>query len=369
MKDRIHVHQDSRVIYDIVFRNDFSDLKKELEQAGFGRNKKACIIADSNVAKLYLEPLQGLLGEYFSFVGSYVLPAGESNKTLDHIADIYEYLIQKHFDRKDLLIALGGGVIGDMTGFAASTYLRGIDFIQIPTSLLAMVDSSVGGKTGVDFRGYKNMVGAFYMPKLVYMNLSLLKSLPARELACGMAEVIKYGYIRDKAFLEYLETYDGDVLDDAFLQEIVYKSCQHKADVVEEDPKEQGIRALLNFGHTIGHAIEKLEKFQLLHGECVAIGMAAAAYLSMKKERITEADYQSVLALLKKYQLPVMVETKQFTAEEVLLTMRSDKKTMAGSIRFIMMRGLGDTYIDQEIRDDEFLDAINRVLPTGSVRK
>ena len=362
MKDRIHVHQDGKLIYDIVFKNDFSELKKELEQAGFGKNKKTCIISDSNVAPLYLEALQELLGDYFSFVGSYTLPAGESNKTLDHIADIYEYLIQKHFDRKDLLIALGGGVIGDMTGFAASTYLRGIDFIQIPTSLLAMVDSSVGGKTGVDFRGYKNMVGAFYMPKLVYMNLSLLKSLPARELACGMAEVIKYGYIRDKAFLDYLEAYEGDVLDEAFLHEIVYISCRHKADVVEEDPKEQGIRALLNFGHTIGHAIEKLEGFQLLHGECVAIGMAAAAYLSMKKELITEEEYLSVLSLLKKYQLSVKAEAKNFTAEDVLLAMRSDKKTMAGNIRFIMMRGLGDTYIDQEVQDEEFLDAIHSVL-------
>ena len=362
MQDRIHVHQDGNVIYDIVFKNDFSELKKELERAGFGKSRKACIISDSNVAPLYLMTLQELLSDTFSFVGSYTLPAGESNKTLEHIGDVYEYLIQNHFDRKDLLIALGGGVIGDMTGFTAATYLRGIDFIQIPTSLLAMVDSSVGGKTGVDFRGYKNMVGAFYMPKLVYMNLSLLKTLPARQLACGMAEVIKYGYIRDKDFLDYLEAYKGDVLDEVFLHEIVYRSCRHKADVVEEDPKEQGIRALLNFGHTIGHAIEKLEGFSLLHGECVAIGMAAAAHLAMKKNQITEEEYKSVVSLLKKYQLPVKAETKSFKAEDVLLTMRSDKKTMAGSIRFIMMRGLGATYIDQEISDEEFLDSIQSVL-------
>lgn len=362
MKDRIHVHQDGKAIYDIVFQKDFSGLKAELERIGSDSSKKACIISDSNVSPLYLEKLKEAMEGSFSFIGSYTIPAGESNKTLDHIADIYEYLIQNHFDRKDILFALGGGVIGDMTGFTAATYLRGIDFIQIPTSLLAMVDSSVGGKTGVDFRGYKNMVGAFYMPKLVYMNLNLLKSLPAREIACGMAEVIKYGYIRDKAFLDYLEAYRGEVLDDDFLHEIVFKSCSHKRDVVEEDPTEKGIRALLNFGHTIGHAIEKLEGFSLLHGECVAIGMAAAAYLAAGKKLITEEDYQSVLSLLKKYQLPIKAEEKDFSAEDVLLAMRSDKKTMAGNIRFIMMKGLGETYIDKEVSDEEFLEAIKSVL-------
>jgi 3-dehydroquinate synthase len=362
MNDRIKVHQDGKEIYDIVFKSDFSDLKAEIDRLGYEKTVKACIISDSNVAPLYKESLKESLKDSFSLVEDYVIPAGESNKTLDHIADVYEFLIQNHFDRKDVLFALGGGVIGDMTGFTASTYLRGIDFIQIPSSLLAMVDSSVGGKTGVDFRGYKNMVGAFYMPKLVYMNLSVLKTLPQRELSCGIAEVIKYGYIRDKAFLSYLEEYNGEILEDDFLHQIVFTSCAHKRNVVEEDPKEKGVRALLNFGHTIGHAIEKLKKFSLLHGECVAIGMCAAAYLAMKRKTISEEEYHSVCNLMEKYHLPKSTSADGFTADDVLLTMRSDKKTLAGQIRFIMMSKIGETYIDQSLSDEELLEGIKSVL-------
>ena len=213
---------------------------------------------------------------------------------------MYEFLIKNHFDRNDILIALGGGVVGDLTGYTAATYMRGIDFIQIPTTLLSQVDSSIGGKTGVDLKSYKNMVGAFHHPKLVYINVKTLNSLPRREFSSGMAEIIKHGLIMDKEYFVWLNNNSNHIksLDTKILVEMIYGSCFIKKTVVEEDPNEKGLRAILNFGHTIGHAIEKSKKFKLLHGECVSLGMVAALRISFDREQIS---YEQLSKAIKTY--------------------------------------------------------------------
>ena len=364
LQEPLQVKENGELRYEIHFLNTFSGLSDELQKLGYPADVKACIVADSNTAPLYADAVKEELEKAFGKAVVFLLPAGEPSKTLEHIEDLYEFLIQEHFERRDFLVALGGGVVGDMTGFAAATYLRGIDFIQVPTTLLAMVDSSIGGKTGVDFRGHKNMVGAFYMPKLVYMDLSTLKTLPQRELSCGMAEVIKYGYTFDAPFLSILKGSPDKVFsyDLPFLAQMIYRCCNYKRTVVEEDPREKGRRALLNFGHTIGHAVEKLKKFTLLHGECVSIGMAAAIYLSMKKGYLAESDLDGCRELASLYHLPTEVQADGFNAEDVLKTLKSDKKMSAGKVRFILLKKAGEGFIDHSLSDEELLDAIHSVL-------
>ena len=251
---------------------------------------------DSKVDELYGEEVLRLLEGKCVKAVKYVFPQGEASKTLDTVKDIYRFLIEEGFDRKDMLLALGGGVTGDITGYAAATYLRGIDYVQIPTTLLAQADSSIGGKTGVDFDGYKNMVGAFKMPRLVYMNLAALQTLEDRQYFAGFAEVMKHGLIKDAPFYEWLieNMYEICERDLTVLQEMMVRSCNVKRVVVEKDPTEQGDRALLNFGHTIGHAIEKAKGFGLYHGECVALGAVAAAYISWKRELLAMEEYYEI---------------------------------------------------------------------------
>lgn len=220
-------------------------------------------------------------------IGShFIFPAGEESKTLATVENLYEFLIQNKFERRDMLAALGGGVVGDLTGFTAATYLRGIDFIQIPTSLLAQVDSSIGGKTGVDFRAYKNMVGAFHQPKLVYSCAETLKTLTEQQYISGLGEIIKHGLIKDIAYYHWLKEHKEAILsrDTQTMIEMIEVSCRIKKEVVENDPEEAGERALLNFGHTLGHAVEKLMNFTMLHGECVAVGMHGAAWHFKRKK-------------------------------------------------------------------------------------
>ena len=365
------VHQNHQPIYDIVFRDDFKSLRDAFQKTALSPTR-ICIITDSNVCAIHLKDCMEALSGCAEKIVSFTFPAGESQKTLDTVQNLYEFLITEKFDRKDVLIALGGGVVGDLTGFTAATYLRGVSFVQIPTTLLSMVDSSVGGKTGVDFKSYKNMVGAFYMPKLVYMNLTTLKTLPQREIACGMAEVIKYGYIMDAAFLDYLSENASEIklLNLERIRRIVHTGCECKRVVVEEDPTEQGRRALLNFGHTIGHAIEKLMNFSLLHGECVAIGMVAAMYLCNKRGSTCINDMERLKALLAQYDLPTCVSDQKISqyvsqipsASNVLDALKSDKKMEAGKIKFILLDSIGVGTIDKKLSDEELLDAIEYIL-------
>lgn len=361
LSDRITVHYENKPSYDIVYSKSFDGIVKELEKFNI-QNKRLCIVTESNVGPLYAEELKQLLESHCKKVIIHQFHAGEQYKNVDTISEIYETLIINHFDRKDMLLALGGGVTGDMTGFAAATYLRGIDFVQIPTTLLAQVDSSIGGKTGVDFKSYKNMVGAFYMPKLVYMNLSTLNSLPEREYLQGMGEVIKHGIIRDGAYFQWLKENVDGVLKKDFdtLKQLLFASCNIKRVVVENDPKEQNERALLNFGHTIGHAVEKVKKFSLLHGECVSIGIHAAAYLSMEKRFITEETYNDILETLKMYKLPIC--TKDVNENDVVEATLNDKKMDAGIIKFILADAIGNAFISRDVSRDDLLKSVEKVI-------
>lgn len=362
MSKLLPVRCEDKIAYEIVIEQDFLLLKDKLSALGYNKSTKICIVSDSNVAKIYSNELSKLLKNDFETIINFTFNAGETSKNMETVGKLYEELIINHFDRRDLLIALGGGVVGDLTGFTASTYLRGIDFVQIPTSLLSQVDSSIGGKTGVDFKNYKNMVGAFYQPKLVYMNLSVLETLPKQQLSSGLAEIIKHGCIKDKSYFVWLEEHMADVfaLHSEVLEEMIYRSCQIKRDVVERDPKEKGERALLNFGHTIGHAVEKLADFTLYHGECVAIGMVAAAYLSVKKGLISKDELEAVTTLLRKAELPLTVKNQN--AKAVLAATKNDKKMEAGRIKFILLKTVGDAYINTDVSDGELLEAIDYIL-------
>ena len=357
----LQVKRNDEFYYPIVFRKNFEDLSNQLKTLEL-QERKCCIVTDSNVAPIYLETVKKELEKVSDTIISIILPAGEENKTLVQIQNIYEHLIKAHFDRKDLLFALGGGVVGDMTGFAAATYLRGIDFIQIPTTLLAQVDSSIGGKTGVDFLQYKNMVGAFHQPRLVYMNVHTLDTLSDELFSCGMGEVLKHGLIRDLDYFEWLKENreKGLNLDEDALTEMIYKSCVIKKTVVENDPTEKGERAVLNMGHTVGHAVEKLKNFKLLHGQCVGVGLIAAAYLSMQRGLLTEEEYEEIRKGCHSYNLPLSVDS--LNAGDVLAATKKDKKMEAGHIKFILMDGIGKSFIDKTVTDEELLQAIREIL-------
>ena len=354
--------------YDIVFTGDFGLLADEFSTFGT-KERKVAVICDTNTERLFGEEVKGILSGCCKKVILYAFPAGEAHKTLDTVKDIYKRLIEEKFDRKDLLVALGGGVVGDITGYAAATYLRGIDFIQIPTTLIAQSDSSIGGKTGVDFDGYKNMVGAFYMPKLVYMNVGVLKELDDRQFYAGFAEVMKHGLIKDAAFYEWLldhmyEIFDRDM---EICEEMVMRSSSVKKLVVEKDPTEKGDRALLNFGHTIGHAIEKAKHFEMLHGECIALGMVAAAFISWKRESISMEEYYEVRDMFVPFHLPISID--DIDPEEILTLTKSDKKMDGGQIRFVLLKKVGKAYVDRTVTDEEILQAVKEICFSEEDRK
>lgn len=359
--NQLDVKKDGKFCYSIKFSNDFKVLSKEIEALGFAGHK-LCIVTDSNVAPLYLETVRKALQERFGEVSEFIIPAGEQNKTLAQIQRLYEHLILHHFDRKDCLIALGGGVIGDMTGFAAATYLRGIDFIQVPTTLLAQVDSSIGGKTGVDFDSYKNMVGAFHMPRLVYMNLSVLNTLTEEQFSCGMGEILKHGLIKDRDYFQWCMVHADSIQarDYEALLYMIQESCKIKRDVVEKDPTEQGDRALLNFGHTLGHAVEKLKNFELLHGQCVALGCVAAMKLSCMRGNLTPEEVADAEESLARFGLPIRVSG--IRGNDLLRISKSDKKMEAGKIKFILLKEIGNAYIEKNVTDEELLAVSNYLL-------
>ena len=362
MSKAITVSYEGNPCYEIVLEQNFEQLIGEIKKIGYTPDQKICIVTDSNLGRLHLAEIEKIFKSYFHTVSSFCFPAGEQSKNLDTVQKLYQDLIINHFDRHDIMIAFGGGVVGDLTGFTAATYLRGIDFIQIPTSLLSQVDSSIGGKTGVDFSQYKNMVGAFYQPKLVYMNLSLLQTLPKEQFVSGMGEILKHGLIKSASYFSWMkENYTAILaLEPDVIEEMVYQSCLIKRDVVERDPKEKGERALLNFGHTIGHAVEKLSDFHLYHGQCVSIGMAAACHISKEAGNITDTECEDILNTFTQFGLPISAE--QLKAEDILSISKSDKKMVAGKIKFILLRSIGDAYIEQDLTDDQILDGINSII-------
>lgn len=360
-ESRISVACMGAAAYDIVWERSFDGIAAEIEKLGFG-GRKLCIVSDSNVAPLHLQALREALIPIASTVSEYVFPAGEASKNLDTVKALYTHLIESKLDRKDCLIALGGGVVGDLTGYAAATYLRGIAFIQVPTTLLSMVDSSIGGKTGVDFDQYKNMVGAFHQPALVYMNLSTLLTLNKREYLSGMGEIIKHGLIRDAEYYNWLSRSRKGILDREYeiLLPMICESCKIKRGVVERDPKEAGERALLNFGHTLGHAVEKLKDLTLLHGECVSIGMAAACEISVRKGYLTMEEYRGIIEVLRSFELPVRVSG--ISSADVVETAGHDKKVEAGQWKFILLKKLGNAVIDRNVTREDAGKAAESVI-------
>ena len=286
--------------------------------------------------------------------------AGEKNKHLGTVSEIYNTLILNKFDRKDILLALGGGVVGDICGFVAATYLRGIDFVQIPTTLLSQVDSSIGGKTGVDFEHYKNMVGAFYMPKLVYVNINTLNTLPPDEFSSGMGEVIKHGLIFDREYYYWLSENSNKIIsgNESALAEMVLMSQEIKKQVVENDPYEKGQRAILNFGHTLGHAIEREKNFILSHGVCVGLGMLAAFYICIKKGKLKEEDRSFLIDLMNTYSLDIDTD---MDVEKVFEATFNDKKMESGKIKFILLKDVGEAYIDKEVSKEDMMEALNSI--------
>jgi 3-dehydroquinate synthase len=312
------------------------------------RGKQVCIVTNEAVAPLYLDKVKQALSGFQ--VAEVILPDGEQYKTLETLNLIYTKLLEQRHNRTTTLIALGGGVVGDMTGYAAASYQRGVDFIQIPTTLLSQVDSSVGGKTGVNHALGKNMIGAFHQPRCVLADTQVLSTLPKRELAAGIAEVVKYGLIADEPFMDWLEAnMDALVGKDAeALSYAIERSCQNKADVVAQDEREGGIRAILNLGHTFGHAIETSMGYgQWLHGEAVAAGMVMAADLSCRLDNLAEADVSRIEKLLLRAELPVKAP-REVTEAEFLSLMAVDKKVLDGQLRLVLLRAIGEAEVTSE---------------------
>lgn len=310
--------------------------------------KKVAIITNETVADIYLKTLIDTLSPHKELI-SIILPDGESYKSKDSLDSIYAQLLQNKADREITLIALGGGVIGDITGFAAATYMRGVNFIQIPTTLLSQVDSSVGGKTGINHPLGKNMIGAFYQPKCVISDMNVLKTLPSRELSAGLAEVIKYGLIRDNKFFEWLESHIQYLMEmnPKYLIEAVQRSCENKAAVVEADEFESGIRAILNLGHTFGHAIEVAQGYgNWLHGEAVGAGMVMAAKLSQSMGWLADKDVGRIVALIKKAGLPT--EPPKISVKKYMELMMLDKKTKDGQINLVLQKSIGDAVLTNQ---------------------
>ncbi|BDM65916.1 3-dehydroquinate synthase [Shewanella sp. NFH-SH190041] len=326
------------------------------------QNKHILLVTNTTVAPLYLASVFQSLSRLGNQVQRVILPDGEQFKTLSTLDTIFSVALEHNFARDCVMVALGGGVIGDMTGFAAACYQRGVDFIQVPTTLLSQVDSSVGGKTAVNHPLGKNMIGAFYQPKLVIIDTQCLKTLPSREFAAGMAEVIKYGIIWDAEFFRYLEQH-SDALkqhDTTILAETIRRCCEIKAQVVSQDETEQGVRALLNLGHTFGHAIEaEMGYGNWLHGEAVAIGMLLAAQTSVAMGLMSESNVRRIQALLAAFDLPTKApETMDF--HSFIKHMRRDKKVLAGQIRLVLPQRIGQAGVYSQIDDAVLEQVIHR---------
>lgn len=323
-------------------------------------HSEVLIVTNETVAPLYLETLATMLGKEGRRLESVVLPDGEQYKTLETVNQIFTHLLEHNFSRKVALVALGGGVVGDMTGFAAASYQRGVDFYQIPTTLLSQVDSSVGGKTGVNHPLGKNMIGAFKQPKAVFIDPATLSTLPSNEFSAGFAEVIKHAVIQSIDYLDYLETHLDDIfaLKEDVLIEVIAKSCEIKSRVVSLDETEQGIRAILNLGHTFGHAIETTMGYgQWLHGEAVATGIVMAAVMSEKLGYIQAADVDRIRHLIERSNLPVTAPDSM-TLEQFQVAMLRDKKVDAGTLRLVLIRAIGDAFVTADFSKETLVDTL-----------
>ena len=337
-----------------------SDVIDTAQLTPYIKGSQVMIVTNETIAPLYLDQLRGMLASFE--VDSVVLPDGEAYKDLEHLNLIYDALLEARHNRTTTLIALGGGVVGDMTGFAAASYQRGVNFIQIPTTLLSQVDSSVGGKTGVNHPRGKNMIGAFYQPQAVLADISVFSTLPDRELSAGLAEVIKYGLIYDVQFFEWLEENMPALIarDPKALSYAVQRSCEIKAEVVAQDEREAGIRAWLNLGHTFGHAIETHQGYgNWLHGEAVAAGTVQALQLSCELDWITERDVARATELLAAANLPIE-PPESMSEKDFLELMAVDKKVINGELRLVLLKALGEATVTSDYPASSLSKVLNR---------
>ena len=325
-----------------------------------GLGKQCLLVTDANVESVHAQAARYALESNRFNVATAVVPAGEKSKSHACLLTVYDAALRAGLDRSSFLVALGGGVVGDLAGYAAATFLRGIDLVHVPTSLVSMVDSSVGGKTGVNLPQGKNLIGAFYQPKLVWIDIDLLATLPKREFRSGLAEVVKYGVIKDPELFELLEKRRSDILDmdRSILASIVAKSCAIKAHVVQSDEQEQGERAILNFGHTVGHALEKVAGYgTLLHGEAIAVGMMFAARCSVLLKDFSAFDCERLGSLLASMELPTKAEA--YTWEALRLAISVDKKNVGNEPRFVLANKLGSVETDCSISEEILLKVWN----------
>jgi 3-dehydroquinate synthase len=342
-----------------------ADLGRRCADLKLGR--RCAIISDVNVAKRYAPAAEKSLRSAGFEPVRIVVPPGETAKSLDTVQFCYDRLAAHRLERKSFVVALGGGVVGDLAGFVAATYLRGVAFVQVPTTLLAQVDSSVGGKVGVNLKAGKNLVGAFYQPRFVLCDLDTLKTLPPRELRAGLAEVIKYGIIYDAELFARLERDLSKVLkrEPRTLAEIVARCCQIKADVVGHDETESGRRAILNFGHTIGHALEAISRYgKYLHGEAIAMGQVAAAELSAALTALPQVDVERITDLFRRAGLPTSAELNGRDIKRLFAAMRLDKKVSGGEIKFVLAKRIGEVVWGQSVPEDLVRFTLNTQLST-----
>ena len=323
------------------------------------QGRQVMIVTNKTIAPLYLDKLTSILDGFN--VQSVILPDGEDFKTLETLNKVFDALLEAKFDRTSTLIALGGGVIGDITGFAAASYQRGVGFIQVPTTLLSQVDSSVGGKTGINHELGKNMIGAFYQPKAVIIDVNTLDTLSNQEFSAGMAEVIKYGLLGNADFLSMLEANIESIMarKKDLIIEVIFNCCQDKARIVELDEFEKGKRALLNLGHTFGHGIENAFGYgNYLHGEAVSIGMVMAAKLSKDEGNLSHEETLRVESILSKADLPISIN-KTIDSETLITAMSLDKKSIDGKIRLVLLKSLGDSYLTDSYSNENFMKVVN----------
>ena len=356
---RVELGKDS---YDIVIGRGLGTALSDFVRSK-KYSKKALVVTDSNVGPLYADAVCGRLREAGLAPILYTFPAGESSKTMGVAEDIYTRIIEHGLDRKSPVFALGGGVVGDLAGFVASTYMRGVPFVQLPTSLLAQVDSSVGGKVAVDHPLGKNLIGCFYQPDAVFIDLDLMKTLPKREIATGLGEIVKYGIIYDEAFFTFLEAHPDDVL--ALAPEaavhMIARSCEIKAAVVSEDEKEAGLRRILNFGHTMAHAIEQETGYvRYNHGEAVAIGMCGAMDISRRLGLVDEETVQRVTHLIERLGLPTKAE--DCTVDAMYAGIFHDKKTVNGKVNWVLANRIGHTIVKNDVPEDVVRMAMEGIL-------
>ncbi|MBP9997294.1 MAG: 3-dehydroquinate synthase [Lachnospiraceae bacterium] len=358
--NRITIKTPNKIDYDVVLNNSFDQLEEEFNTLGL-TDRKALIITDSIVGPIYSEQIIQIIGKCNISAKVYTFHAGEESKTSETVFDIYDFLLENNYTRSDLIIALGGGVTGDMAGYVAATYRRGLNFVSIPTSLLAMVDSSVGGKTAVDYNGYKNMIGAFYNPKLVYANISVLNTLEERHFYNGFAEVMKSAIIKDAHFYEWLIEMMYEICDKDYdtLEELILKTITIKKLIVEKDPYENGDRALLNLGHTIGHAIESTKIGCMLHGECVALGIVAAAHISYKKNMLSMDEYLEIRDMFVPFNLPITID--DIDKDLIINNITKDKKQDNEGLKFVLLKRIGKACIDRSVTTDEIMEALKEI--------